>query len=1262
MTTLPRLRSFLTLQAHPGLSGSRSPSSAPTIAAELQQLTLQQQLATAANHYPTNICHHPVQDWVAYIQHDGVSNQPIYLTVSNVLTGQVLHQVSLGQTAWTLFPVNNSKTVSQKLGTILSLAFYDTAVLHWSGMTVAPTEKNNSAGVAVNRPVVVLQTSDRLLFFSLSQGKTADQQASQGLVAHLSEKGLGSAVPSSNVLPLTSSTVLLGCADGSLKCYDWKTNQVLKSIKGLGKGDWIVQLLAANKYESLSSSESSHERRILTVTKKGAAYWIDLELSAVGQPFRLDIKPPLCRFVVGDAAMAHTTILQYDATRDWLLWSCPAGTLAPNSKGSSSNASTSSKTPVLYGWNLKMLKTELAKANTSNTLAKPDPNMIVHIPATAELIASMVPVLHSAFSEDTLVLAVGTTAGELHWMAACVSVIGKQQVQTTAATAISVPLISLLQSTVQDTDDWPEHTSLMMVRCQGLVSRALGHGRNVVVSTNVGILVAEWPITLQYSRALAGARHVHFGAGLGSYGKRYELPITRFDGTRLHAPTCILPTHFITFLQHSVLSIQEGVVLYSSLDVLTGNPVGYMDAKNPSTVYETPPALHLPIELQKRPFRIAPTFLPSPSGAYVCLFRPAEYRYEILHIPSLLARVGQRGGGGATRNPNVASGTDALGFAWLGDEDVFAVLHDTPDWSTVVASTQGSVLAQQQAAAGKEGEGQFSANLLTSNLLDVRAQAKNMAAGVKNAANLAKTAGQSATKAASSATKVGLSATKAATNLTTSATKGLRSSVKTGVKKASFGLFGKKKKGTDDSIMTVGEDVSETMTTISTTLSMPMAPGVMPDSMRPLDSETKRAHVELRTLAAIEAQAAEISGSVPAATASTLGELSLRGGNRNPPMCVWGGPVLCVASRSEDGGEGQAHFYTRKEGETNDRASVYVSSGPTLPFPDLVVWDDDGSLCAVVVGNRVAIYLSNVPEFVMLGTVRIGPAFDSEAGIVSAKFVHGVLYCCTSNSVHSIFLGDQESGICRLDTYMLASSDVSATPGRSTNSVYTSLTPSSIPLPLIQPVVLGYQSGSLLVSTVRGVHAIPLSHPLLRIGTLLAAGQIPGATKWFDAVPESDHEALAAFLERRGHPELAVDLPGISLETMIDTSMRHGFIGRLEEVVEAFGVKGLRAIDMGRGVSTSIFGPEPNGNSVVVCVGAYLLAHGNVELARRLATECLRSGEDGRKDAFVLATLLISVDEVDASRLITRAVEDDSSPNEWIVGSFVRKHVLSDRT
>jgi len=203
----------------------------------------------------------------------------------------------------------------------------------------------------------------------------------------------------------------------------------------------------------------------------------------------------------------------------------------------------------------------------------------------------------------------------------------------------------------------------------------------------------------------------------------------------------------------------------------------------------------------------------------------------------------------------------------------------------------------------------------------------------------------------------------------------------------------------------------------------------------------------------------------------------------------------------------------------------------------------------------------------------------------------------------------------------------------------------------------GYQSGSLIVSTVRGIIAIPLSHPLLRIGTLLAAGQSVRATKWFDAVPDSDHEELATFLERRGYPELATDLPGLSLETMIDCAMRYGEVDRLEHLVDTFGVSGLRSIDMGRGLSSSIFGPEEYGQSVIVCVGGYLLGHGRFEVVKRLAAECLQYGE-AKKDAFVLAALMLKVD-ADAKRLASRAVHDiGPDADSWAMGSYARNHIF----
>ena len=341
--------------------------------------------------------------------------------------------------------------------------------------------------------------------------------------------------------------------------------------------------------------------------------------------------------------------------------------------------------------------------------------------------------------------------------------------------------------------------------------------------------------------------------------------------------------------------------------------------------------------------------------------------------------------------------------------------------------------------------------------------------------------------------------------------------------------------------------------------------------------------------------------------------------------------------------------------------------------------DDDGRLCAIVVANRVAVYLlggdGSEGDFVLLGAVRIGSPLVPTAPVTSAKFLHGALYCCTWDSVHCVLLGGDldysgststgHAPICHLDAYLLASTDVPRIPEAiptvsGTEAAYTSLGPIPISLPLLNPSVLGYQNGSLLVSTLRGVHAIPLNSPLMRIGLLLASGQIDRAVRWFDAVPNTDHEALARFLERRGKPELALELPGLSLETIVDLSMRYGCVDRLEEVVETFGLGGLQAIDMGRGVSSTSSSPNNHAHSIVVCVGAYLLAHGRLELVRRLASECLHAGDQGKKDAFVLGTLLLPVDEADATRLIHRAVRDDAAAldDDWWIGNFARDFVL----
>lgn len=258
------------------------------------------------------------------------------------------------------------------------------------------------------------------------------------------------------------------------------------------------------------------------------------------------------------------------------------------------------------------------------------------------------------------------------------------------------------------------------------------------------------------------------------------------------------------------------------------------------------------------------------------------------------------------------------------------------------------------------------------------------------------------TKTTMAATKVstaGLKATKTVGNATKNVTKFAVKTTTKGVKKATFGIFKRKKNKEDgNSMATAGDDDSESEepSEMGMTPTMPIEISKMPT----VEENTKKSYVELHCLDTVETKSTDASASIPAATSTSLGYMILRGGSRNVPVAVFGGPVLCVATKSVENDEGSAHFYTRKADAKNTKANEYVASGPTLPFPDLVVWDDDGVYCAVILQNRVAVYLSEAPSFALIGSVRIAVPSQADPRITSARFIHGVLYCCTINSVH----------------------------------------------------------------------------------------------------------------------------------------------------------------------------------------------------------------------------------------------------------------------
>lgn len=1192
----PRLKKVLVT---PGLTPVLGTSSNPTTTLNAALLALQAQndcsRLTASNRIhrktiPKYVALHPSQNRVAYVVQTEATSLQKCVCVQDTVTQQVLWTAPWTNIAATVLNEQDSTkwmTAAKALGNVISLEFYDPATLFWSGMM----EESKRKQVDMQRwQGLMVQTQSRVLVLNLRKGvqqtqvwpfENSKNNSQSMIMAHLSEESLGVA-PSSNVLPLTVDWLLIGCNDGTLKCFDRKSQQTIKSIKGLGKGDWMVQLKAANPFGGSSQVVGPSRRRMITVTKKGVAYLIELEINHLS----LEIRPPLARFSGGlpenvDPVLEHS-LLTYDAHRDWIFWCQPKGSQPQQIQ------------PVMNVWNLQALKNDLVQLDANAGPLKPEPTMkVLSGPGNGIVMIEPSGLTAAAFGDDhehTLItITVAPNTSTLVLQGVNLRDPHQHRPQTMEGSPIlSVRLAELLvREGCLDLEDWMyEHSGgensgadnpLSALRIHAVKTHSLGPTSNqLVVATNIGLLVLEVALPI-----VTGPRYLHFGSNLGSFGK-------------------------------SAVSVRKSQIVYASLDTLTTNPVGAIHAKGSIDVYDCPMPTELPGEDGKRLFRASSYIIhASPSGQYAAILWPAEFRYEIVHVGTLLEKVVQVRGATSTAsnsNPCVAKGSGIADLCWVGDNDVYAVLH-VPGW-------------EQMLARGNEGG--------DPQLLKSKTTMKAVA-----------------------------------TPKTKVAAKGAGSSIKSGSKgftKKAFGLFGmKNRKGRDED--TAGDEESSVAVSVSSasiTSPPPLPPAMTPPSAK--QSSTR--NVELFQLILNDTQSTTLGISTSPALQKSLGTLTLRGRHGNVPTALFGGPVLCVASRPEDdeSQEGFAQFYGRKG--DGDSAENYVSTGPTLPYPDLCSWDDDGCLCAISLGTRVAVYILDGSEFCMLGNLRITSPSQPLAPVTSLRFVHGVLYCCTWNSVHCIMLGNLTGEICHLDSFLLASTDAPAVTCKSEDDVVTDpLSPDPVLLPLVQPTVLGYQAGSLLLSTLRGVYAVSLEHPILRLGTLLASGQIERAVQWIDAFDEAAHEGLAYFLERRGYAALALrHLNGLSLETVIDLSMRYGDVDRIEDVVETHGVRGLRMVDMGRGVVASIFGPEAGADSITVAVGAYLLAYGRIESVRQLASECLRLDDQGKKDAFFLGALLMQANEPDANRLVQRAVDhplEGHSKDDWLLGSLVRNFMLN---
>jgi len=812
--------------------------------------------------------------------------------------------------------------------------------------------------------------------------------------------------------------------------------KVVKSVRGPnGRKDPVVGILAVQPWIHHLNENTV---KIATVCSSGTAYIWDLQVSFHAKSGKIDsfkIKSPLVKLDLyrsighmipsSSSSVSQSTAkmdkfkVRFDPDRELLYWTIQSG-----------SGSHSKTFIVVWEWSQEaisktskrqMIPTgptgQSSKAKTPPETPVYSPSNVIQIPNFNDgghpiLLTNVIPgLVHPSFSDRSVMSMIVSQEGDIYIVGGkrndhdnCGDGDGdgdgedpsgghgrpsaKQLSGELGLVYYKFTLKALCQSASEQVLRYLRRFSDGKLQVSSVINCSSRPDLIILVS-NVGLLVVN--LVLDEEALLTGSHHASFAVGRGGNG------LISVKGSNVYASLIADP------------SSSRNSNMYMSMM----NPTGKVIQRNQILVYESPPPLHKSLEFQSRTVRVPPRLLPSPSGKFLCLFWHKENRYEILHMDSITSAIKRPSSKSINRetnmsgfSPAVDTGFDVLSFAWVGDDDVFALLYP-PEL----------------------------------------------------------------------------------------------------------------KKDENNTIVKIQTTVDVLGTRVSTGQQNDEADNIV------YDPSKFKPRVELKVLVGVNADATEFSGSIAAATATFLGTMMLRG--RHAPTCLFGGPVLCVASFSQDKDtsqrDGMAYFYTLREGSTDTRASSYTSVGPALPYPDLVVWDDEGALCAIVVGRRIAIYRSHAQSFMLMGTAYLGTECDIDTKVQSAKFIHSVLYCSTEKSIQCIFLGDLSNTdvICEVDSFTLASVSAPIIP-----SSPFSITPTHQQMSLLWPSVLGYHQGSLLVSSTNGTHIISLAQPLFRLGALLAAGQVSKAQKWIDAIHPSQHEHLARFLSRRGFPELAIRLPG----------------------------------------------------------------------------------------------------------------------------------------
>lgn len=652
-----------------------------------------------------------------------------WVIVQDTKSRSIVFSMTLGELAIEAASVaasdkSKSTVTITPLGSVEQLAFHDQSTLYWNGFTGNDKDesKHNSWSYllvhCVNRVMVVdLQTKGGFSYYSpeTTASVVADIDPTNffRLSSGKDKIALLPAISSNSVVAISRTKFLLAFADGSLKVWDWKEEAVIQSAKWSSKSgmsvkgftdnpkttDHVVTILPTNPYTynpkeaMVGNSKKNKKRRrqlVLCITKKSMAYLCDLN--------EIDTKPPVAKLEVDFTAStgAEQSCARYDAFRDLFFWSSP-------SKNHKSK---------LFVWDLSIvmnyvkdadgsLSSGKQKTKSSLTTLQPEPVLITQLPYEGGSHSLYPGWVHKSFPADSVACLVATRDGDLQ--------VSVSPLYNTGST---------LKAPFPSTVIWSVKLSGVMIRDLRLKDRrAFGDGEGsssssiqprfkvqsvdctplqdpsvVFVGSSIGIQMIHLLDGLT-GVSFPGTRYVHFDANTGNMGKSVlsvqnsQISYSPLDSPPLDSESSssglkgLDKSNPIGKMEYHIagFSIGGGGASNTIISSLTKSAAKASSAahKVTSVVYESPPPLHLPVEIRnKRSVRSPPKFLKSPSGKFVCCLWTEEMRYEVLKVSVLLESVTDRNRNGRGKSPLVASGTGVASFAWVGDDDVFCLLYD----------------------------------------------------------------------------------------------------------------------------------------------------------------------------------------------------------------------------------------------------------------------------------------------------------------------------------------------------------------------------------------------------------------------------------------------------------------------------------------------------------------------------------------------------------------------------------------------------------